>query len=281
MIVSDSRIDRERILHQPEVLTYHNIGNVCSLATTPRVIADVDNDIVSIWGANMPIEDHLSVTFLDELYGIGRERITEVEIYPVVYSLSAEERESSEGILELEDKVNFSGVIVNYKSKKSTSRPIMQMIDDEDLKKYLLNMEYSIFMDQTQDGEPYSPTELLGIVLTSGLNLHRRLKNCPYETMKIKIKIPASTVIHCYGLEDQEAATSKEIKDTVSEFLVSRLSGEGTGSSGYPIGRLDKDLISIEIVKDKTVKQKEKNLPVAYNEIMSAYMNSFDVSRDL
>lgn len=52
-----NKFDAERIRHQPSILTYHNLANVCALAESPRIIIDTDNGVNAYWAANMPIED--------------------------------------------------------------------------------------------------------------------------------------------------------------------------------------------------------------------------------
>lgn len=284
MEIFKNRLDRARILSQPETLTYHNLPHVCALAERPRVISDTERGIIATWGANIPIEDHISAIAYDESREIGHERLQSVEVVPVLYSLSEAEIEASKDIVELEDKRHFTGVIINYKTKKSVSKPILQVAEEHE--EFLLQMEHLVFLDQTQSGEPYTLEEILKILITSALNSIRNIKYLKHQDVKISIVLTSEIMLALYGERLGEQYSEESAKPLVEEFIFNLIEDRYTPQKSFArykkIGDDNlKEMIKVEIRKAKTKKQIQSNMPLPYEEIMSAYAQSFHVSRYL
>lgn len=106
-------IQDKYLVSQPERLTYYNLQTVCALCVQPKVSYDDRAKVTDVWAANEIINQKLSEIFYNTKMGDDEFRITHLDIYPVVYLVSKDERKSMRGIEELENKFILNSVLLD------------------------------------------------------------------------------------------------------------------------------------------------------------------------
>ena len=273
-----NKFDVERIRHQPSILTYHNLANVCALAESPRIIIDTDNGVNSYWAANIPIEDYVGGVFTQMYFGNHLEVCDEVNMYPIIYKVSDEERENMMDVLEIEDKYYLSGVLINYRCRKSQGGPIDMMPKEK--ADNLPVIEYGIFIDQSIDGAPYNVQELISILLATGLRQHRRIKNCPHEEIPVNIIIPESLAEMALDVSEENPMSIPAMTANLRDYIIRKITdNDEDPESNYAVSSINTKVLEISVVKETTKRSKVRTLPLVYDEVYSAYGASFDCNR--
>lgn len=269
---------------QPSMLTYNNIASVCALATIPRVSVDTDTGVNSYWASNDWVEQRLRSIFVNMQKQDYNEKIESVDIYPIIYAVSEQEKESMRNVMEIEGKSYLSGVALIFNSKKGWAEDIsLTKIRKIDWDK-CHDIQYGIFIDQSMDGNPYQIQELILMILTTGFNQYRRINFVPHEKMPINVKMAYSVLDNIKFRED---VVLEDKIDAVTQFIKAHLSGSDNPEALAVFDRLNpeyeeyngEDKIAYTFVDDRTELKADRNLPHIYKEIWEAYRNSFDSNR--
>ena len=273
---------------QPSVLTYNNIASVCALSTIPRVSYDSETGINSYWGCNDWVINRLRTIFVNMQKENYNERVLKVEVYPIIYQVSEEERSSMRSVRELEDKYYLSGSLLVFKSYKSTKDDVsISKMSEIDIVDKCIAIEYSIFLEQTIDGNPYTVQELATMMIATALNQYRRIEFVPHEKLQIDIITPDSTLDMISHSED---ATDWSRKNDFIFFVENNLSAAYDEESACILTKVNPykvrlsdgkktSIITFGFRNDLTESAEERNFPVSYKEVRSAYYKSFDINR--
>ena len=275
-----TKLSASSIQKQPSELNFHNLANVCSLCVKSRVAVDTVKEHAYYWAANMPIEEAVSAISVDMQKPRYNEELQELEIFPIVYRVSEQERENMRNVLELEDKYFLNGALLNYRSLKSMSKDVNIKEMNIGQKEGLLKVDYSIFLEQTVDGNPYTIQEIVLYMIIGALNQHRRIQYIPHETLPIKIVIPRSIID--IMKEEEEAAGVKTLMPTESrltDYILNKLDGSGDDEATPMFSKIKRELVYFDIVNDKTERAVYEKFPLPYVEIRKCYMNSFDINK--
>ena len=170
-----------RMASQPERLTFHNMAYVFSTCEEPRVTFDDKTGITDVWAANDVVSNKLSNIFWDIQTGGTSHKFLGLDVYPILYLVSSEERKSMEGIETLENKYILSAVMLTYRVEHISNKtnPTTKTVAN-----------YSIILEQSLDGFLVTLKQVMVMLLNTAINYNRAIKHCPYQDMKFNIVIP-------------------------------------------------------------------------------------------
>lgn len=255
------------ILSQPERMTFYNLAATCATCESPRVSIDDRTCVADLWASNEPITEKLASIFYEMKYPEYSEEVKKVQIFPVVYFVSQEERNSAKDIEELENKFYLSSALMVYPSSKSTDEFIS--IKGVPYHEAPVKINYNIILEQSLDGYVVPLKEIIAINLTSALNYNRGIRNMNHLNFDIEICLPES-------LLDEIRRDSNNKDEFETEYSLVRFLGARFGDNSEDfLNKFNQDRVSLKILPDATPKNRKDNFPAVYWEIMEAYETSF------
>lgn len=264
-------IQDKYLVSQPERLTYYNIANVAALCIQPRVSYDNVSNVTDIWAANEIVNQKLSEVFYNTKMGNDEFRITDLDIYPVIYLVSKDERKSMRGIEELENKFILSSALLVYRCERTVFEDVVtpEGLTTKVKRKYSIN--YSAVIEQSLDGYVIPLKEIVVMLFNSAINYNRGIKWVPHKDMRINLVLPKTL---------KEEIDSRADKAEIDPFLdamslmdfIEKEYGEEMESIQ---NKFNVDNLTIRIDDDSTKMKYRKNMPAPYVDIMEAYRTSF------
>lgn len=257
--------------HQPERLTFYNLQNTCALCRTGRTMVTTHRkygNILDIWGSNDYCTGYLSNAFANMQKKDYNEKVYKLEIYPVVYMVSEEERKSMAGIEELENKYILNSALMVYRSGKHPESNVS--VAKTDYNNVKVKMNYNIVLEQSLDGVVLPIRELIARMTVSAINYNRSIKFVPHQDMIIELCIPQSVMDEIRIEQDSDQT------DFDSEALLIKLLANVLGPDfGSFSNKFNKDKFKIRIIDDSTEVKADNNLPAVYRELTDVYRGSF------
>ena len=252
-----------RIASQPERLTFHNMAYVFATCEEPRITFDDKTGITDVWAANDVVSNKLSNIFWDVQTGGKSHKFLGLDVYPILYLVSSEERKSMEGIEALENNYILSAVMLTYRVEhisNKTNPPTKTVAN------------YSIVLEQSLDGFLVTLKQVMVMLLNTAINYNRSIKHCPYQDMKFNIVIPLTLMdeIEC-RLSETEVNPFMD-----SGLLVDFLRNHYKAKADQLKNKINFNNVTIDTINDRTIRSMHKNMPTPYLEVMDAFKHSFD-----
>ena len=236
---------------------------VFSTCEEPRVTFDDKTGITDVWAANDVVSNKLSNIFWDIQTGGTSHKFLGLDVYPILYLVSSEERKSMEGIEALENKYILSAVMLTYRVEHISNKtnPTTKTVAN-----------YSIILEQSLDGFLVTLKQVMVMLLNTAINYNRAIKHCPYQDMKFNIVIPLTLMdeIEC-RLSESEVNPFMD-----SGLLVDFLRNHYKAKADQLKNKINFNNVTIDTINDRTIRSMHKNMPTPYLEVMDAFKHSFD-----
>lgn len=259
------------LVSQPERLTYYNLANVSALCIQPRVSYDSTANVTDIWAANEIINQKLGEVFYNTKMGNEEFKITELDIYPVVYLVSKDERKSMRGIEELQNKFILNSALLVYRCVRTIYEDVLTPEGEMTTVVRKQNINYSAIIEQSLDGYVIPLKEIVVMMFNSAINYNRALKWVPHKEMKINLVLPKTLKDEIDSLKDDSEIDP--FLDSVA--LMDFIEREYKDEMESIVNKFNADNLTIRIDDDSTAVKYRRNMPNPYKDIMTAYKTSF------
>lgn len=263
---------------QPERITYYNLGATCAMCLTPRIAYNDVTGVRDVWASNETVNNEVGRIFYEQKMRNPLFACNEVNIYPLIYMVNKEERNSMRGIEELENKYFLSAVIIEYPVYRYTYKQSYDELKDKPIP-YLRKIavgeyrtNYTAVVEQSLDGYVVPPKELVAMLVNTAINYNRGIKWVPHKEIKINLCMPKSLIAEIDDhLGNDEENPFKESTDLM-KFLAVQF---GEDSIRDLENKFSASNLVIKEIDDSTESRIVKNLPLVYREVMDSFSTSF------
>lgn len=271
MLKGDFLTDRY-LQSQPERLTFHNLAYVSAWCAQPRLSFNDRTLETDVWAANDVVSEKLGKIFYENYMGFSEFELERLDIYPVIYLVSKEERKSMTGMEELENKFILSTALLTYCIVRTTTvETVNEETGEPEFKQIKNNINYSIILEQSLDGYVVPLKEIIVMLFNSAINYNRGIKYVPHKDMQIVLNLPKTIKSEIDDRFPNESDNPFNSPRALVDYINHTYQEEAEAYEN----KYNQDNLYIEVTDDTTVNKLHRNFPTPYIEIMEAYKGSF------